>query len=165
LNTRYPPGIRVFGSLRVTHLSRGRAHLEWDRWQDQPAGEAPWRHPATRGRARQESGHPTDLPHTSRPQPCCPLIIAAMVDSNTATIRLADAWHASVVLALRPTDRYSSGVLTSASSCSSAAAASSAAVLASRPAGLATEAPGLVAVAKPPAQFRLSRTSSVTDST
>ena len=44
-------------------------------------------------------------------------------------------------------DDYSSGVLTSASSCSSAAAASSAAALASRPAGLATEAPGLVAVA------------------
>ena len=42
---------------------------------------------------------------------------------------------------------YSSGVLTSASSCSSAAAASSAAALASRPAGLATEAPGLVTVA------------------
>jgi hypothetical protein len=47
----------------------------------------------------------------------------------------------------RATDGYSSGVLTSASSCSSAAAASSAAALASRPAGLATEAPGLVAVA------------------
>jgi len=33
------------------------------------------------------------------------------------------------------------------------------------PAGLATEAPGLVAVAYPPAQFKLSRTSSVTDCT
>src|SRR6185436_9553956 len=65
----------------------------------------------------------------------------------------------------RATDGYSSGVLTSASSCSSAAAASSAAALASRPAGLATEAPGLVAVAYPPAQFKLSRTSSVTDCT
>src|SRR5437667_66433 len=43
-----------------------------------------------------------------------------------------------------------------------AAAASSTVDLACRPSGLATEAPGLVAVAKAPSQFRLNSTVSVT---
>src|SRR5881227_4075821 len=43
-----------------------------------------------------------------------------------------------------------------------AAAASSTVDLASRPSGLATEAPGLVAVATAPSQFRLNSTVSVT---
>jgi hypothetical protein len=58
----------------------------------------------------------------------------------------------------RASRAYSPGVLTSASTCSSAAAASSAAAFASQPAGLAIEAPGFVAVAYPPAQLKLSRT-------
>jgi hypothetical protein len=58
----------------------------------------------------------------------------------------------------RASRAYSPGVLTSASTCSSAAAASSAAACASQPAGLAIEAPGFVAVAYPPAQLKLSRT-------
>ena len=65
--------IRRGRALGLNRLSRGREHREWDRWQDQPAGEALWRHPATRDRVRQDAGHLTDLPETSRPQPCCPL--------------------------------------------------------------------------------------------
>jgi hypothetical protein len=61
------------GALGLNRLSRGRAHREWDRSQDQPAGEALWRHPVTRGRVLPDSGRLTDLPETSRPQPCCPL--------------------------------------------------------------------------------------------
>src|ERR1700681_355908 len=65
--------IRRAGALGLNRLSRGGAHREWDCWQDQPAGQAPWRHPATRDRVRQDGGHPTDRPETSRPQPCRPL--------------------------------------------------------------------------------------------
>jgi hypothetical protein len=52
------------------------------------------------------------------------------------------------------TSRYAPGVLTSSSDCCSSAAAWSAAALASRPSGLASEGPGLVAIAYPPLQFK-----------
>src|SRR3954470_13583886 len=62
----------------------------------------------------------------------------------------------------RATDRYAPGVLTSSSDCCSSAAALSAAALAALPSGLASEGPGVVAVAYPPLQFKWNCTVSET---
>src|ERR1700756_5758471 len=69
----------------LTRLSRGRAPRESDRWRDQPAGEALWRHPAMHERVRQDAGHLTDQLQTSHRQPCCPLSLRRWLENSDHT--------------------------------------------------------------------------------